>query len=285
MPKLQKGVFWMLTATLFFSIMGLSVKLGSLKFSPSELVFYRSSISLVFIYFLMHLNQIKVQTNYLSLHLKRSITGFVSLILFFYAIAHLPLGTAISLNYTSPLFVGFLLPFVLNRKLNLKIYASIFIGFLGVFCILKPVFQDQSFFAGLMGLLSGFGAALAYLYITQLGQLKEPDIRTVFYFTLISTVGSATLLIGQEIYMPAIDDLIVLLILGTSATIAQIALTRAYRVGNTLSNAGMSYLTIIFSALLGLVVLDEAIDMLSLIGIVLIILSGIFVSFKSSRLK
>ena len=85
--------------------------------------------------------------------------------------------------------------------------------------------------------------------------------------------------------MPAIDDLIVLLILGTSATIAQIALTRAYRVGNTLSNAGMSYLTIIFSALLGLVVLDEAIDMLSLIGIVLIILSGIFVSFKSSRLK
>ena len=147
--------------------------------------------------------------------------------------------------------------------------------FLGSFAFLSPYFRIKVFLQDLWD---------CFLDL-QLGQLKEPDIRTVFYFTLISTVGSATLLIGQEIYMPAIDDLIVLLILGTSATIAQIALTRAYRVGNTLSNAGMSYLTIIFSALLGLVVLDEAIDMLSLIGIVLIILSGIFVSFKSSRLK
>ena len=285
MPKLQKGVFWMLMATFFFSIMGLTVKLGSLQFSPSELVFYRSSISLIFIFTMMRHSRIKIKTNYLSLHLKRSLTGFVSLLLFFYAIAHLPLGTAISLNYTSPLFVGLLLPFILNRKLNLKTYALVFIGFIGVFFILKPIFQDQSFFAGLMGLLSGFGAALAYLYITQLGQLREPDIRTVFYFTVISTLGSSVFLIGQDMTVPNPADLFLLFTLGASATIAQIALTRAYRVGNTLSNAGMSYLTIIFSALLGFIILNEAIDVFSFIGIVIIILSGLFVSLKSSRLK
>jgi len=272
-------------ATFFFSIMGLTVKLGSLQFSPSELVFYRSSISLIFIFTMMRHSRIKIKTNYLSLHLKRSLTGFVSLLLFFYAIAHLPLGTAISLNYTSPLFVGLLLPFILNRKLNLKTYAYVFIGFIGVFFILKPIFQDQSFFAGLMGLLSGFGAALAYLYITQLGQLREPDIRTVFYFTLISTLGSSVFLIGQDMTVPNPADLILLFTLGASATIAQIALTRAYRVGNTLSNAGMSYLTIILSALLGFIILNEAIDVFSFIGIVIIILSGLFVSLKSSRLK
>ncbi|MCH9842213.1 MAG: EamA/RhaT family transporter, partial [Betaproteobacteria bacterium] len=106
-----------------------------------------------------------------------------------------------------------------------------------------------------------------------------------FYFTLISTLGSSVFLIGQDMTVPNPADLILLFTLGASATIAQIALTRAYRVGNTLSNAGMSYLTIIFSALLGFIILNEAIDVFSFIGIVIIILSGLFVSLKSSRLK
>ena len=154
MPKLQKGFLWMLTATLFFSIMGASVKLGSENFSPVELVFYRSAISLFFIILIMKINSVTFHTNYLMLHMKRSLVGFISLILFFYAITHLPLSTAISLNYTSPLFVGLLLPFILKRKLNFKIYLMIFIGFIGVFFILKPSFHNQSLIAGSIGTVS-----------------------------------------------------------------------------------------------------------------------------------
>lgn len=285
MPKLQKGFLWMLIATLFFSLMGASVKLGSAKFSPTELVFYRSAVSLFFIILMMKMDGLKFRTNYLMLHMKRSLVGFISLILFFYAITHLPLSTAISLNYTSPLFVGLLLPFILKRKLNLKIYLMIFVGFIGVFFILKPSFHDQSLIAGFIGILSGLGAGIAYLYVTQLGQLKEPDARTVFFFTLISTLGAGILLIDQDIHTPEISDFYILLCLGGSATIAQIAITRAYRIGNTLGNASLSYLTIIFSALIGILFFEEMIDYLSIIGMLLIIASGIFVSIKQSRFK
>ena len=285
MLKLQKGFLWMLIATLFFSLMGTTVKLGSEYFSPIELVFYRSATSLIFIFFIMNINKVTIKTDYLILHFKRSLVGFISLLLFFYAIGHLPLSTAISLNYTSPLFLGILLPFILNRKLNYKVYAMVLIGFIGVFLILKPTFNDESIYAGVIGLFSGLGAAVAYLYLTQLGQLKEPDIRTVFYFTLISTIGSAFLLINQEIHTPRINDFKVLIGLGASATIAQIAITRAYRVGNTLGNASLSYLTIIFSAFIGILLFKEIIDYVSIFGMLLIITSGTFVSIKQSRLK
>ena len=275
----------MLIATLFFSIMGASVKLGSENFSPVELVFYRSAISLFFIILIMKRNSVTFHTNFLKLHMKRSLVGFFSLILFFYAITHLPLSTAISLNYTSPLFVGLLLPFILKRKFNFKIFLMIFIGFIGVFFILKPSFHNQSLIAGCVGILSGLGAGGAYLYVTQLGQLKEPDARTVFFFTLISTLGSGMLLINQDIHTPVISDFYILLCLGGSATIAQIAITRAYRVGNTLGNASLSYLTIIFSALIGVLFFKEMIDFFSLVGMLLIIGSGIFVSIKQSRFK
>ena len=270
----------MVLATFCFAIMGTCVKLGSYDFNTNELVFYRSGINLLIVFFIMMLLKVPLKTNYTVLHLKRSIIGFLSLILFFYAISHLPLGTAMSLNYTSPLFVGLLMPFVLKRKIKFLLLCAIFIGFVGIVLILKPTFADQSFVAGIIGLLSGIGAGFAYLYITQLGQLKEPSLRTVFYFALISTIGSVLFAMSEQIRLPNHENIWTLLLLGISATIAQLALTKAYKIGNTLSNAGLSYLTVIFSTIIGVIIFKEYLDWQTYFGICLIIVSGIIASKK-----
>ena len=277
---IHKGVIWMLIATFFFALMGTFVKLGGENFNSTELVFYRSLISLFIIIGIMRINKISYSSNYLKLHMTRSSIGFVSLLFFFYAINHLPLSTAISLNYTSPLFLGLLMPLILNRKIKTWLFLIVLIGFIGVFFILKPTFENQNYFAGLIGLISGLGAAIAYLYVTRLGQLKEPDFRTIFYFTLISTICSAIMMFFGEIHKINYKYILILLGLGISATIAQIAITKAYRVGNTLGNAGLSYLTIIFSTIIGVIWLDEFIDKQTAFGIMLIIISGIFASKK-----
>jgi drug/metabolite transporter (DMT)-like permease len=276
----HKGVIWMLIATFFFSLMGTFVKLGGENFNSTELVFYRSLISLFIIIGIMKFNKISYSSNYLKLHMIRSSIGFFSLLFFFYAINHLPLSTAISLNFSHPLFLGLLMPLILNRKIKPSLFLMILIGFIGVFFILKPTFENQSYFAGLIGLISGLGAAIAYLYVTRLGQLKEPDFRTIFYFTLISTICSAIMMFFGEIHKIDYKYILILLGLGISATIAQIAITKAYRVGNTLGNAGLSYLTIIFSTIIGVIWLDEFIDKQTAFGIMLIIISGIFASKK-----
>jgi drug/metabolite transporter (DMT)-like permease len=277
---LHKGVLWMLIATFFFALMGTFVKLGGGNFTTTELVFYRSSISLFFIMSIMRWNKVSYSSNYIRLHLTRSSIGFISLLFFFYAIKHLPLSTAISLNYTSPLFLGLLMPLILRRKIKRWLFLAVAIGFIGVFFILKPTFENQNYFAGLVGLISGLGAAMAYLFVTQLGQLKEPDLRTIFYFTLISTFCSGIMMLFDEIHNIQFKYILILFGLGVSATIAQIAITKAYRVGNTLGNAGLSYLTIIFSTIIGVVWFGEFIDWQTTFGILLIIISGIFASKK-----
>ena len=88
------------------------------------------------------------------------------------------------------------------------------------------------------------------------------------------------MLFFEEINIPDFSQIYILVGLGLSATIAQIALTKAYRVGNTMGNAGLSYLTVIFSTLIGLIYFKEFLDLQSILGIFLIILSGIFSSKK-----
>ena len=276
----HRGVLWMLIATFFFALMGTFVKLGGENFTPTELVFYRSSISLVFIIGIMSWKNISYSSNYIKLHLSRSVIGFISLLFFFYAINHLPLSTAISLNYTSPLFLGLLMPLILRRKVKKWLFLAVTIGFLGVFFILKPTFENHNYFAGLIGLISGLGAAIAYLFVTQLGQLKEPVLRTIFYFTLVSTMCSGIMMLFGEVSTIQFKYILILLALGSTATIAQIAITKAYLVGNTLGNAGLSYLTIIFATIIGVVWFGEFMDWKTTLGIVLIIISGIFASKK-----
>ena len=203
----------MLISTVCFSIMGACVKFGGGYFSPYELVFYRALISLIVITVIMKLTKVKFSSNYPQLHIARSIVGSISLLLFFYAICYLPLSTAMTLNYTSPLFVGLLMPFILKRKVKNWLFLAILVGFIGVFFTLKPTFDNQNYLAGFVGLISGFGAAMAYLFVTQLAQLKEPDIRTVFYFTLISTIGAGLISLLDGFHKPRIEDLFFLFLL------------------------------------------------------------------------
>ena len=228
----------MLLATLSFSIMGLCVKLNSTSCNEYELVVYRSFVSLSICVVLMKKNDIAIKTKYVWFHFLRSFIGFLSLLLFFYAITKLPLSTSMTLNYTSPIFLGLMIPLLMKQKFNSSSLFLLLIGFLGIVFILKPVF-NHNWFAGLMGVLSGFGAAIAYIMVAKLGQLIEPDLRTVYFVTLISSVLSFCLMLKEDINPISFDiSLIYLLLLGVSATIAQIAITRAYREGKTLNNAG-----------------------------------------------
>lgn len=265
----------MLVAALGFAIMGALVKIGAQKFSAAELVFYRSIFGLVSIWLYIVLAKLPLATPHIGKHISRSLLGFGSLVLFFYAIANLPLATAITLNYTSPLFLAALMPFLLDEKPKKILLIALMIGFIGVAILLKPTFDKDSWFSGLMGLLSGMGAALAYVHVKQLGQLHEPDWRTVFYFTLISTAGAGLWMLFNSFQALNWDDLAVLGGLGLSATIAQLALTRAYRTGETLVVASLAYVTVLLASMFGILLWDEHLSLDAWLAIGLIIISGI----------
>lgn len=269
------GSFWMLIAALGFAIMGALVKVGAAKFSSAELVFYRSVFGLMAIYIYIFAKKLPLATPVMGKQLSRGLVGFASLVLFFYAIAHLPLATAVTLNYTSALFLALLMPLMLHEKPKPILYAMILLGFVGVVLLLKPSFAKQDLIAGAVGLCSGFGAAFAYVHVKQLGNLGEPDWRTVFYFTLISIIASGVWMLLQTYTPITWQDMPTLLGLGLSATIAQLAMTRAYRTGKTLTVASLAYTTVIFASLFGVLFWQETLSLSEYIAIGIIVISGI----------
>jgi len=278
LPNLKS--LWMLVAALGFAIMGTLVKIGAAKFSSAELVFYRSAFGLAAIYAYIFARKLPLKTPVMAKQMSRALMGFASLVLFFYAIAHLALATAITLNYTSPLFLALFMPFFLQKehKKNLPkkgLYIAVALGFIGVVLLLKPTLNGKDALAGALGLLSGIGAALAYVHVKQLGNVNEPDWRTVFYFTLVSTIGAGIWMLLQQFTPISWQDLPLLLGLGVSATIAQLALTRAYRTGSTLTVASLAYVTVVLASLFGVLLWQEQLSLSEWLAIGLIIISGI----------
>ena len=128
----------MLVAAFFFAIMGVLVKIASHKFSSAELVFYRSLVGLVFITSYVSINRLSISTQLIKMQMSRSIIGFISMVMFFYAISALPLASAITLNYTSPLAMATILTITFHERPRKVLIFAIITGFIGVALLLKP---------------------------------------------------------------------------------------------------------------------------------------------------
>ncbi len=265
----------MLVAGFLFACMGVFVKLGEAHFSTSELVFYRSFIGLLFVAATLRHRRTSLATPHWRGHLWRGLSGTVAMMLFFYCIATLPLATAITLNYTSSLFLSALAVIVYKDRLHLPLTASLAIGFTGVMLLLHPTLGRDQFFSGLLGLASGFLAGIALLNVRQLGRLGEPAVRVVFYFNVVATLCAGIWMAQSGAQVPALRDVPLLLGLGASATFAQIAMTHAYRVGQTQVVSTLSYSTIVFASLFGLLLWRETLSLSSWVGVALIIASGV----------
>ncbi|MDG1096821.1 MAG: DMT family transporter [Methylophilaceae bacterium] len=273
----------MLVAALGFATMGALVKVGSAKFSSAELVFYRSLFGFLLIFTLIRIKRLPIKTPHLNKQLARALIGFVALLMFFYAISHLPLATAITLNYTSPLFLAAFMPFMLLERPKKILYLAILMSFIGIILLLKPSFAREDLLAGIVGLCSGIGAGLAYVHVKQLGNLHEPDWRTVFYFTLISTIGAGIWMLFDQVSVVTWRDLPILLGLAGSATLAQLALTRAYRTGKTLTVASLSYATVVISSLFGILFWAEHLSASEWLAIGLIMIGGVLSTYSAQH--
>ena len=212
----------------------------------------------------------------------RGAVGFVSLVLYFFAIQALPLATAVTLNYTSPLFLALFLAFWSGERLRGALVMALAVGFVGVVLLLQPTLREDQWAGAVTGLGSGVLAGVAYYNVRNLGALGEPEWRTVFYFSLISTAGGTPWVLASDATR-GVDAYGVALLLGVGVfgAIAQLAMTRAYRYGKTLVSASLAYSTVIFSSLFGVLIWDEKLPAVAWLGIALIVASGVLASLRA----
>jgi S-adenosylmethionine uptake transporter len=265
---------WMIAASFLFACMGVCVKFAAQTHSAVEITFYRSFISLILMFGLVRLNGVPLATPHLRWQLTRGSVGFIALFAYFYAITLLPLATAVTLNYTSAIFLALYLGFA-GMQLRRGIMGALVLGLVGVVLLLKPTLHADQLVGGLIGLASGVMAGMAYFSVRELGALGEPEMRTVFYFSLVSSVGAGTWLLFSDFHTVDLKSGLLLLGVAGFATVAQLAMTRAYTRGKTLMSAALAYSTVIFSSLFGMAFWGEVLDASAWAAIGLIILSGI----------
>jgi S-adenosylmethionine uptake transporter len=279
---------WMLVASFFFAMMGVCVKLASQLYSINEVVMYRGFIGLVCTLAIMKIQGVNWRTTVPFHHLWRGVFGAITLWLWYYSMAKLPLATAITLNYTSPIWIatilllsGFLRG---DGKFDWRLVLPIVMSFIGVAILLQPNVSGENLFVEFVALISGLFAAIAFLQVRRLGGMGEPDNRVVFYFSAVATlVGFAGAIIEQSVdvfslpvWRPhTIRGAILLLGVGVSATLAQIALTRAFRLGKTLVASNLQYFGIVFSSIFGILIWHDHLEAAGWLGMSMIVVSGI----------
>ena len=277
---------WMLVAAALFALMGVLVKQASAHFSSAELVFYRSVLGLFAIWGMIAFGRrslfAPLVTPHVRAHLWRGLSGFAALVLFFYALGRLPLATAVTLNYTAPLFLTALSAWWLHERHGRGLVGAVLLGFVGIVLLLRPQVQEQAWLPALAGLLSGFLAATAYVNVKNLGKLGEPEWRVVFYFTLLSTLGGGAWMLVAGFHRPAAADWPRLIGIGVTATLAQLALTRAYHRGRTLTVGALAYATVGFSAVYGALFFGERLPLVAWIGMAVVALAGILAVWIST---
>ena len=265
---------WMIAASFLFACMGVCVKFAAETHSAVEITFYRSFISLILMFGLVRLRGVLLATPHWRWQVTRGAVGFSALFSYFYAITLLPLATAVTLNYTSAIFLALYLGFA-GMRMRRGMLGALVLGLVGVIMLLKPTLHADQLVGGLVGLGSGVLAGMAYFSVRELGARGEPETRTVFYFSLVSSVGAAIWLLFSELHAVDLRSGVLLLGVACFATVAQLAMTRAYSRGKTLMSAALAYSTVIFSSLFGMLFWGEVMDAASWLAIGLIVASGV----------
>jgi drug/metabolite transporter (DMT)-like permease len=283
---------WMLLASFAFAAMGAGVKLASALYSTSEIVMYRGIIGSLLLLPLVRLQGGTLRTAFPKEHLWRSIVGVVSLWMWFYAIAALPLATAVTLNYMAPIWLS---AYMLAKGWwhgkgipEWPLVLAVALSFVGVTLVLQPAAEANQWLGGLVAIGSSVIAAMAYLQVRKLGQMGEPEYRVVFYFSLTMAIAGLVGTPFENGFSTPLHALTwkgagLMLAIGLPALLAQIAMTRAYRVGKVLVVANLQYTGIIFSSLWGMFLWGDTFDWHVWLGMAVILSSGLAATFYNTR--
>ncbi len=282
---------WMVAASFFFATMAVCVKVAAAWFNAAELVFWRGLIGMGLMGLMARHQGVRLGTAYPGMHAWRSLIGVLSLGAWFYAIAGLPLATAMTLNYMSSVWIaaflvgGALLAWNPREGATRQgpLAFAVLTGFAGVVLMLQPTIDRDQLFAGLIGLLSGLTAAFAYMQVMALGRIGEPEARTVFYFAVGSAVAGGAALPVTGVSPWDWWHAAWLLPIGVLAALGQWCMTRAYSLGATLVVANLQYCGLVFAALYGVLLFDEHIPPAGWLGMALVLASGVAATILRER--
>jgi len=277
--RITPGVKYILLATLFFALMNVGVKYLT-RIPAHEIVLFRALVTLVVGYFVLRVRRIYPWGRNRRLLIMRGIAGTAALIMYFWTVKHMPLASAVTIQYLSPIFTVFISGLMLKepaRAIQWLFYAIVFGGVL----MIKGFDTRISMSELMIGIMAAVFSALAYNFVRKLKDYEDPLV-VVFYFPLVTVpvVGLYTIFYWVT---PQFLELLILIGVGLTTTMAQIYLTKAYHADSAVNISIFNYLGIIYAIIFGFIIFGESIPLLVYVGFILIVF-GIIMSNRFRRI-
>lgn len=289
-----RGIVFMLFAALGFSIMGGAAKSLTGIFNAGQLVFYRNLVGLIVLLISFYRRPAINKGGKFHLLLFRGLMGTTALYTLLYCILHIPLGTAMTYNLTSAIFIA-LFSFLFFKEFEgVVVLLAVLLGFVGMILVYKPS-MHYPWFYHLAGLLSGVTSAFAYLTVGRLVKYYDTRVIVLSFILMGVTVPLISLMLHYVGNIP-VDNLLIIdwkwpigwewfsiALLGLAALFGQYFVTLAYGADKAGIVSAIGYSNIIFSIFIGMLLGDAFPDYISLSGILCIIGSGLIISLVKKR--
>lgn len=277
----------MTAAAFAMALVGTSVKWATDGVPSPVVVFFRNLFGLVVLIPLFAKpGALTLRTTKLRVHMVRACFGLCAMYSYFYAIDHLPLGKAVMLNFTSPLWIPIIAHFALGEPITPRIVAAVLIGFVGVVVIEAHAFQSPAqsgeMFGSIVALLSAIFASCALVTLRKLGA-TEPASRTVFYFALGGAVVAAFPLPWVWKTPHGTEQWVPLFLSGALASVAQWLLSKGFAKAPAAVAAPVYFLTVPLAAIIQHFVFKQHLDRWTILGGVIVIAAGIIVSLPERK--
>ena len=280
-----RGIALMLVSVMMFCVMDSLVKWLGTSYPIHQIVFFRCAVALVpcsvFIWQAGGLRTL--HTDRMGMHILRAAVGLGSMGLMFFAYAHMKIADAVAVFFSAPLFLTALSGPLLGERVGLRRWSAVLVGFIGVLVIVNPSSDVLS--PGALAALGGaLGFAIAMIVVRKLS--KTDSVACIsFWFTATGTVIGALLIARFGWVTPSWTDLMLLCLVGLIGGIGQQVMTYAFRYGESSVVAPMEYTAMIWVTLIGYVVWQEVPDLRTLLGVAIVIASGLYILYREALLS
>ncbi len=277
----RHGVLYMLAAALGFSVMSLLVKLASASFPTMEIVFVRSAFMAGLTFAALRVDGVSpLGVDRRTLFLRGAV-GATALSLFYFGIGRLPLGDAVTVQYTAPVWTALTAALLLGERLRPLVLVGALLSMAGVAFVARP-----SVLFGAGAALDGWGVAavataavlsgLAYTFVRKLRATDRP-MTIIFYLSWIGVVGSLPFALSGAWEWPVGWEWLLLLGIGLSTHAGQVGLTKGMARLEAGTAASIGYLQVVLAFAWGALFLGDTIDGLSVAGAALVVSSVLLV--------
>jgi len=282
LPATIRGGIWMIIAGVFFTFIGVMIRMANKEVHVLEIVFFRYFISLIIMFpWMLRRGLVGLKAKNFPILFARSLSSYIGAIFWFASMIYLPLAEATALGYTAPLFATFGAILFLGETAGPRRWRALLLGFTGTLIILRPGVEAVSMPA-LYAVSGAVFIAISVLFVKILNRSESPET-IVLYMGIFSTPLSffAAIFFWKT---PSLETLFWLIGIGISSTLAHLAYTRSFAVTDASAVLPYDYLRLLMVATVGFGIYGEIPDIWTWIGTIIIIGSTLYI-VKNEAIK